>query len=226
MDRVVDPALTLTLVGCVEAIKSYLDTFLDVDPSTHKHLPFEEWCRVIMAFFILYKLSAGHQDIPHWNVSLCRDVINLDEYLERTIARLRVPVVMNSEEPASQGIFYVLPRILKSARTSYVLARDEPHLQVPGARVHIDLNATEKNITERSVTEGSAKSIATDLHTATRRGQTRCPATGLWAAEAMCLGLDTSWHGIPSDREGMPLAQLDHSEKMWKELLDAGNATR
>jgi hypothetical protein len=213
-DRVVDPALTLSLVGCVEAIKSYLDVFLAFDPSTHEHLPFEEWCRVIMAFFILYKLSAGHQDIPHWNANLCRDIINLDEYLRRTIAQLTVFVLPDSEEPTSQGIFYVLPQILESARTSYILARDEPNLQVPGARVHIDLNETKI----------SAKSPASELHT--RREQTRCPATGLWAAEAMCLGLDTSWHGITSNREGMPLAQLDHSEKMWKELLNAGNTTQ
>jgi hypothetical protein len=92
-----EQALTMNLVGCVDAIKAYLDTFLAADPSTHLHLPFEEWFRLIMAFFILYKLSAGSRDIQGWDVSLCRETIDIETYLGQAIEHMRVPDQCHSD---------------------------------------------------------------------------------------------------------------------------------
>ncbi|KAK3717731.1 hypothetical protein LTR37_005502 [Vermiconidia calcicola] len=127
------PYSRANLVSCVDAIKRYLDCFLALDPTLHIQLPYDEWSRLVVALFVLYKLSVGPKELPGWEVSICRSTIDLEAYLSDVVGRLQHG--NQPEDPpdvASGGLYHLLPAILESAKASFVAARDTPHLVTPG----------------------------------------------------------------------------------------------
>lgn len=202
------PALQTNLLACVDAIQNYLDTLLAMDAAQWDILPFEEWSRTIATFFILYKLAAGPREIRDWDVGLCRSTVDLAEYLD--VAAERLSHSSYSLEPAqhpSDGLHFVLPAILRSARKSFLLVRDTPHLIKPGDRVHVDL---------------SKEQIAQEI--ARPQKQRRCPATAFWTTSALVLDQETDWCEVYSSSALDPAAQLAKNESLWSDLL-GGNAS-
>jgi hypothetical protein len=202
------PRLEANLMACVGAIKNYLDSLLAVDGDEWNALPCEEWCRTIVAFFILYKLAAGPREILGWDITLCRSNIDLAEYLDVVAERLsRSSQTLEPKQHTNDGLYFVLPAILRSARTSFLLIRDTPHLVKPGDRVHVDLSD------EQTVEE-----------LARPKEQRRCPATAFWTDRALVLDQETDWCGVDFDGVLDPAAQLARNESLWSDLLDV-NAT-
>jgi len=202
------PGLDANLMACVVAIRNYLDSLLAVDGDEWNSLPCEEWCRTIVAFFILYKLAAGPREILGWDVTTCRSSIDLAEYLNVVAERLsQSSQTLEPKQQANDGLYFVLPTILRSARTSFFLTRDKPHLVKPGDRVHVDL---------------SKEQIVEELERPTE--QRRCPATAFWTDRALMLDQETCWYGVEIDGTLDPAAQLAKNERLWSDLLDV-NAT-
>lgn len=192
------------LLSCAQAIKQYLDSFLLIDPSRYSLIPFEEWSRLVIAFFILYKLSAGSRDVPDWNTQLCRNTIDLETSLTTVARRLRgTRSFLESSQPQRDELYFVLPLILETARDSYVLARDAPDLVGPGHRVHTDL-------TRSSRAEGTASSASI----------LKCPATGFWIDKALAVDHGTDWHGVSLPTSVHPAEQLAKHADLWHALLD------
>lgn len=191
------------LVTCVDSIKSYLETFLAMKPNMYSLLPFEEWFRLLISFFILYKLSAGSRDIPDWDVQKCRNIIDMEHYLT-TLARLlrgiRSP--MDTESSTRDEVYFVLPEIIESARDSYILTRDVPELIGPGHRVHIDLSRSRRK-------DESAASAS----------KSKCPATGFWIDKALAVDRSSNWHDVVISRSLHPSEQLAKNNDLWNGLL-------
>lgn len=189
---------------CGEAIKQYLDIFLSLDVDNYNSLPFEEWFRMIIGFFILYKLSAGIREIPEWDVQLCRRRVHLEGYLIAAASRIRetAPAVLSCSSPRDE-LYFVLPLVLESARDSYVLVRDHPILLDPDHRVHVDLS--------RPVRLGQGAPPAS---------ASKCPATGFWIDKALTLDRDSDWHGVTLSDSLHPAEQIVKNENLWKDLLN------
>jgi hypothetical protein len=196
-------ALSTNLLACVDAIKNYLDALLAPDGTNWDVLPCEEWCRSIVAFFVLYKLAAGPREILDWDVGMCRSSIDLAKYLD--VVADRISHSQRNLGPGlhpHEGLYFVFPAVLRSARLSFVLVRDSPHLVKPGDRVHMDMSK-----------EQIAEEVARPN---TRR---RCPATAFWTDRALMLDQETDWHKVDFTGVTDPAAQLAKNERLWSDLL-------
>lgn len=196
-------AIEKNLLACVNAIKKYLDSFLSLDVNGYKSLPFEEWSRLIISFFILYKLSAGSKDISNWNTNLCRNIIDLEAYLTNVARRVRsTRSSLDFAQAQRDELYYVLPLVLETARDSFVLVRDAPALVGPGHKVHVDLSRS-----RRAAGASAAK----------------CPATGFWIDKAVAADHGSDWQGVAVAQYVDPAEQLSKTTGSWEELLHAEN---
>lgn len=197
------------LTTCIDALREYLDVFLAMDVSFYPHLPLEEWNRVVMAFFILYRLSAGLPEFPSWNVSCARFTVDLEQYLAQAIDRIRQSRPDEGDNKiASADLYTVLPEILESAKASYVLQRDHPEQVPAGMKAHIDVGTGRPFRNNASSTPRSFGSSS----------RVKCPATGFWAREARQM--DGQCHqSISSQPDTTPggISQLD--EAFWDGVL-------
>lgn len=191
-----------SLLSCANSIKHYLDSFLALDITLYYALPSEEWFRLVIAFFILYKLSAGSRDIPQWDFQWCRSVIDLEAYLTMVARRIRSTRSSLDYEPRDE-LYFVLPLILESARDSYVLSRDAPILVGPDHRVHFDLSQ-------------SRRSQSTSAHSLAFR----CPATGFWVDKALAVDHESNWHDVAVSQSLHPAKQLAKNDELWHGLLN------
>lgn len=197
------PTLNTNLVALVNAIKNYLDTLLAIDGAEWNTLPYEEWGRTIVAFFILYKLAAGPREIPGWNVTLCRRTIDLAKYLDDVAERLSSSTqAFKPGQRSNNGVYFVLPAILRSVRKTFLLVRDAPHLVVPGDRVHMDVN-------KEQVLEELTKP----------KERARCPAAAFFTDRALVLDQEIDWCGVEINGALHPAAQLAKNERLWSDLL-------
>lgn len=202
------PTLKTNLLALVGAIKNYLDALLAIDCAEWNALPYEEWGRSIVAFFILYKLAVGPREIPGWDITLCRSIIDVAEYLDVVAQRLAYSSQASKPgQQANDGVYFVLPAILRSVRITFVLVRDAPHLVVPGDRVHMDL---------------SKEQIAAEL--ARPKERVRCPAAAFFTDRALVLDQEIDWCGVELDGVLDPAAQLAKNERLWSDLLDVHSA--
>lgn len=198
------PALDTNLLALVGACKDYLDALLAIDDAEWSSMPFEEWNRTIVAFFILYKLTVGPREIPGWDVALCRSTIDLAQYLDVVAERLsHSSQALRPGQQANDGVYFVLPAILRSVRKTFLLVRDAPHLVMPGDRVHVDV---------------SKEQIAQELTRPKERA--RCPAAAFFTDRALMLDQDIDWCGVELNGVLDPAAQLAKNESMWSDLLD------
>ncbi len=136
------PMLLANLVQGLDAAKEYLDYFLAVSTETYHQLPLEAWTRLIVAPFVLYKLSVGFAEVPEWNAHTARETIDLERYLCVLGDRLRSTMAerMPSGDAPGEDLFHMLPSILESAKGSFVAARDHPARFRDGVQAHYDLN--------------------------------------------------------------------------------------
>jgi len=198
------PILHTNLVALMDAIKNYLDALLAIDGAEWNSLPYEEWSRTIVAFFILYKLAVGPREIPGWDVTLCRSTIDLATYLDVVAERLsHSSQAFSPRQQANDGVYFVLPAILRSVRKTFLLVRDAPHLVVPGDRVHVDV---------------SKEQFMEEL--ARPKGRARCPAAAFFTDRALVLDQEIDWCGVEFNGVLDPAAQLAKNEKMWSDLLE------
>jgi len=197
------PILHTNLVALVGAIKNYLDALLAIDGAEWNSLPYEEWSRTIVAFFILYKLAVGPREIPGWDVTLCRSTIDLATYLDVVAERLsHSSQASDPRQQANDGVYFVLPAILRSVRKTFLLVRDAPHLVMPGDRVHMDVRKEQ---------------VMEELTRPKERA--RCPAAAFFTDRALVLDQEIDWCDVELNGVLDPAAQLAKNEKMWSDLL-------
>jgi hypothetical protein len=197
------PALNANLLALVGAIKNYLDALLATDAAEWSALPYEEWGRTIVAFFILYKLSVGPREIPGWDVTFCRIAIDLAKYLDVVAERLSSSTQASKPgHHCNNGVYFVLPAILRSVQRTFLLVRDAPHLVVPGDRVHMDV---------------SKEQILKEL--ARPKERARCPAAAFFTGRALVLDQEIDWCGVELNGALDPAAQLAKNDKLWSDLL-------
>lgn len=197
------PTLNSNLLALVGAIKNYLDALLAINCAEWNTLPYEEWGRSIVAFFILYKLAVGPREMPGWDSTLCRSTIDLPTYLDVVAERLAyASQTFKSEQQPNYGVYFVLPAILTSVRKTFLLVRDAPHLVVPGDRVHMDL---------------SKEQIMEEL--TGPKARARCPAASFFTDRALMLDQEIDWCGVEPNGGLDPAAQLVKNERLWSDLL-------
>jgi len=198
-----------SLTRCVDAIKGYLDSFLTLE-SESDILPFEEWLRLILACFVLYKLSVRLPEVTAWNFEYARRTIDLEAYLAALISHIRTARCEANQPDTMVGenLYAVLPEVLETAKASYVATRDAPHRHRSDAKVHMDLTVPRRSqIMENiSTMSGTSKSV-------------RCPATGCWANLASDEDRHDELYGLVLPQSTSASVRQLENDKLWSEFL-------
>jgi hypothetical protein len=127
-------ALNITFQSCVNAAKDYLDCFISTLTPEYHHLPFEEWTRLTLALFVLYKLAIGLPEVPGWDPEMARSTCDLDQYLTNLLNRLK-PLPENATA-SFDTIFHIFPAIMESVKVSHKLACEHPSMFPQGFQTH------------------------------------------------------------------------------------------
>jgi hypothetical protein len=196
--------LIANLIKCVDAVKEYLDSFLAMSISGYHSLPLEEWLRVILAFFVLYKLSVGLSEVPAWNADIARETADLETYLSLFLNRLKLaqPIQISLSTNSADNLFSIFPLILENVKDSYMAARDNPSLFSDGIIAHDDLGALKA---AQNCPSTSSPSWRTNE-------RVRCPGTSDLNALARPTHLSSST-GIAAE------IQTIENEKLWDDLM-------
>jgi hypothetical protein len=211
------------LTLCVHSIKEYLDSFFNIEDTRITEVPFEEWHRLIFALFVLYKLSVGIREFPSWRPDTCRNIINLEACLNMIVKKLDSHIPKDHKTvDASLTMFGALPEILRTAKASYVLAKavDGNLHQIPSdfrahASPHVRLGDGACTSALLQVDQDQAVPPATSE--TSRRA--RCPATSMWAAQALRTNIRGHWRGLDICVTETPDRQREASARMWADLL-------
>jgi hypothetical protein len=143
-------ALSATLSKCLDASADYVECFLAMPAADLQHLPFQDWTHLVLALFVIYKLSTGIADVPEWDSMSAVGRCELEECLKLLRYRLEV----NQEQPLCETMFNMLPMILGSVQKACELMREHPEMFPQGIRAHgLDPQEDEKSV-EISVPAG------------------------------------------------------------------------
>ncbi|RFU29496.1 hypothetical protein B7463_g6823, partial [Scytalidium lignicola] len=197
------PTLIANLIKCVDAVKEYLDCFLTMSTLEYHSLPLEEWFRIILAFFVLYKLSLGLSEVPGWNVHIARETVDLEDYLNLILNRLKS--TQTTQIPLgttyTDDLFSIFPTILENVKDSYMAARDSPSLFSDGIIAHDNLGAVKATQTFPSTSPSSGPT----------NERVRCPGTSDLNLPATPTNTSIS-SGIAAE------IQTIENEKLWNDL--------
>ncbi|KAJ5382640.1 hypothetical protein N7517_000551, partial [Penicillium concentricum] len=180
------------LVKCVSSTKEYLDLFLAIPAAEHTSLPFSAWYQLILAVFVLYRLSVGLSEVPEWNREIAHQSVDLQEYLDTLLSHLQAINPPDRQIP-TKSLFSMLPEIIGSVKNSYALAK-ENIAQVDSHRAHHEFGASKHTA-----------SSAQRLH--------RCPALRYSKHIAQAPDQPTLQSAIATE------VQKIEDEKLWGDLL-------
>lgn len=196
--------LIANLVKAVDAAKEYLDCFLDTPTEIYNSLPLEEWFRLIVAPFVLYKLSIGLSEVPEWDAQIARETMDLERYMDILIDRLNTAHVGENSDRAD-NLFAMLPKIMESAKASFVAARDNPSMFHDRNQSHYDQGFAENDSTPTKCPLSMS-----------RRG--KCPATGHLADRRTSIHGDSAACPHTPDYISAEIQSIE-DEKLWNDLL-------
>ncbi|KAJ5415116.1 hypothetical protein N7465_003811 [Penicillium sp. CMV-2018d] len=151
------PMVISNLVKCVSSTKEYLDLFFAIPAAEHTSLPISAWYQVILAVFVLYRLSVGLPEVPEWNREIAHQSVDLQEYLDTLLSNLQAIKPSPDRQIPTKNLFSMLPEILGSVKDSYALEKE---------------NLTQVHDSNRAHHKLGASKIAAS----SARGTHRCPA--------------------------------------------------
>ena len=116
------------LFTCLEATKSYFESFLSLPVQHYRYISYIELGRLIFATFVLYKLCLGPSTVPEWDVHVARKTANIEIYLESLCYRLQHINVGNPKDPQKVDLFSLLKLIFENVKMTYqrLKVREEP----------------------------------------------------------------------------------------------------
>ncbi|GFF58000.1 hypothetical protein IFM51744_09403 [Aspergillus udagawae] len=118
------PMVISNLIKCVSSTKEYLDSFFALPAAEQNSLPFSAWCQVVLAVFVLYRLSVGLPEVPRWNVEIAQQNVDLQDYIDKLLSHLQAIKPLPDRQIPTKSLFSRLPEIMGSVRTSYALAKE------------------------------------------------------------------------------------------------------
>lgn len=141
------PILIFNLVKCTDAAKEYLDCFLAVPVTEYHSLPLEEWLRVILAPFVLYRLCSGLREVPDWTTESARQTVDLTYYFDQILNRLRaIQTIGTTSCPAvGDDLFAVLPTIFENVKNSFAAAKDRTSFSHGKIQAHQCLDGAKRD---------------------------------------------------------------------------------
>ncbi|KAA8644964.1 Zn(II)2Cys6 transcription factor domain-containing protein [Aspergillus tanneri] len=128
------PMVIDNLVKCVSSTKEYLDNFLAIPTKEYSVLPIAIWYQVILALFVLYRLSVGLSEVPEWNTDIAQVTVDLEVYL--TLLTSRLKSIQPDGLSQSSCLFAMFPKIMESVKASYTSAKGHPAPVRDGIRAH------------------------------------------------------------------------------------------
>lgn len=195
----VPPMVISNLIRCVNSTKESLDFFLAIPITRHGSLPFATWYQVILAIFVLYRLSVGLPEAPEWNVEIAQQTVDLQAYFDTLLSYLQVIKPSPDRQLPTKSLYSRLFEVMESVRTSYAVARGNP-----AERVRDSLNAHH----ELKVLNDAASSSGKRLR--------RCPALRYSSRKIPC----TQAPSQPTLQKAIAMeVQSIEDEKIWGDLL-------
>ncbi|KAJ5394293.1 uncharacterized protein N7487_011934, partial [Penicillium crustosum] len=136
------PMVISNLVKCVRSTKEYLDLFFAIPTAEHTSLPISAWYQVILAVFVLYRLSVGLPEVPEWNREIAHQSVDLQGYLDTLLSSLQAIKPSPDRQIPTKNLFSMLPQILGSVQISYALAKENLGQVHDSNRAHHELGAS------------------------------------------------------------------------------------
>ncbi|RAH41858.1 Zn(II)2Cys6 transcription factor [Aspergillus brunneoviolaceus CBS 621.78] len=133
------PMVISHLTDCVSSAKDYLDIFCALPAAAQRRLPFSTWYQVVLAVFVLYRLSVGLPEVPQWNVDIARETVDLQEYTDQLLSHLQGIAPLSDRQIPTTSLFSRMPEIMQSVRTSYALAKENGAPVRDSRHAHHDL---------------------------------------------------------------------------------------
>ncbi|KAL4875020.1 hypothetical protein BJY04DRAFT_233085 [Aspergillus karnatakaensis] len=118
------PKLIHNLIDCVTSTKEYLDWIFTVPSVEYNHLLFAAWYQVILAAFVLYRLSVGLSEVPEWDVEMVQRIVDPAEYFSTLLSHLHAIELLPESGIPIKSLFSRLPEIIRSVKTSYAKAKE------------------------------------------------------------------------------------------------------
>ncbi|OJK01825.1 hypothetical protein ASPACDRAFT_1880196 [Aspergillus aculeatus ATCC 16872] len=137
------PNVINNLTKCVSSAKGYLQIFCALPAAEQSFLPFSTWYQVILAVFVLYRLSVGLPEVPQWSVDIARQTVDLQECIDQLRSHLQGIKPLSDRQIPSKSLFSRLPEILESVGTSYTLAKENAAQVCDSRRAHHELKASD-----------------------------------------------------------------------------------
>ncbi|RAH70425.1 fungal specific transcription factor domain-containing protein [Aspergillus aculeatinus CBS 121060] len=133
------PMVISHLTDCVSSAKDYLDIFCALPAAAQCRLPFTTWYQVVLAVFVLYRLSVGLPEVPQWNVDIARQTVDLQECTDQLLSHLQGFAPLSDRQIPTTSLFSRMPEIMQSVRTSYALAKENGAPVRDSRHAHHDL---------------------------------------------------------------------------------------
>ena len=123
---------------CLEASKSFVETFLSFPLSEYSKLSGSQWWGLVSNVVILYRLAIGTPQLPHWDVNIAREKFKLEIYLELLSYRVQGATECAVEAPRGRDMFSLMGAILANVKDTYERLKKLPQAasSMDGERVH------------------------------------------------------------------------------------------
>lgn len=190
------PMVINNLINCVSSTKSFLDFFCALPAAEHRTLPLSAWYQVIFTIFVLYRLSVGLPEVPQWDAEIAQQVVDLRFYIDAILSHLKAIEPLPERQIPTRSLFTRLPEIIRSVRTSYALAKENPGEVRDSHHAHDELkssNHTSTCVRSLHCCPGMRYSSG---HTAQVQGQSALQSA--IAMEVENIELETFWADILS----------------------------
>ena len=134
------------LFTCLEATRSFFESFLSLPASQYRHISKVDLSRLIFATFVLYKLCLGPSTVPEWDVHVARNTANIEIYLESLCYRLQQINVGHPKDPQKADLFSLLKLMFENVKTTYqrLKVREEPIEGIDDTSPHLTFTKSSK----------------------------------------------------------------------------------
>ncbi|KFY26559.1 hypothetical protein V493_04014 [Pseudogymnoascus sp. VKM F-4281 (FW-2241)] len=126
------------MLACLDSARCYVEAFLSFSLSEYAKLSVPQWWGLIGSIYIIFVLSIGTPQLSHWDVSVARDKVRLEIYLDLLCYRMQSITGSTIEAPAGRDLFSLMGPIFANVKASYERLKKLPQSasSIDGEPVH------------------------------------------------------------------------------------------
>lgn len=104
------------LMVCLNSARTFVESFLSAPLAEYPKLSASQWWDLICNIIVLYTLSIGIPQLPHWNVSVARDKVTLEIYLDLLCYHMQS---ITGSTANGRDLFSLMGQIFTNVKNTY-----------------------------------------------------------------------------------------------------------